>query len=68
MVRQEEGRIRVVGTTACAENRYLARAVKDGGLKREKRFGTTNLKYKHVDGTDRLDLFVDVAAVYQLAN
>ena len=66
VVRKEEGRVRVVGTAAHAENRYVARAVKDGDLKREKTFGTTDLEF--INSEDRLDLFVDVATAYQLMN
>ncbi|KAH8598385.1 heterokaryon incompatibility protein-domain-containing protein [Bisporella sp. PMI_857] len=68
VVREEAGRVRVVGTAASAENRYLAREVKEGGLKREKRFGTRSFKYKSIHRTDRLDLFVDIATAYQLTS
>ncbi|KAH8591242.1 hypothetical protein B0O99DRAFT_519834 [Bisporella sp. PMI_857] len=64
VVRQEEGQVRVIGTAASAESRYLAREIKDSGLKREKRFGTTSFKW--IRRYERLDLFVDVATAYQL--
>jgi Heterokaryon incompatibility protein (HET) len=67
VVRHEEGRVILVGTAAAAENHRIARARKDGDLEDE---GTGEI-FESVDleiitQPDRLDLYVDIATVYQL--
>jgi hypothetical protein len=64
VVRKEEGKVRVIGTGAAAENRYKAKASKEDNINTGKRFGTTNLKF--INSENRLDLYVDIATAYQL--
>ncbi|KIM99916.1 hypothetical protein OIDMADRAFT_166048 [Oidiodendron maius Zn] len=64
IVRQVDGGVKVVGTGCLAENRFVARAATNGGMRKAKIFGTADIKY--IDQRDRLDLFVDLATVYQL--
>ena len=66
IVRQVDGGVKVVGTGGLAENRFVARAATNGGMRKAKMFGTADIKSIHK--TNRLDLFVDLATVYQLIN
>lgn len=68
VVRKEEGKVRVVGTAATAENQYIAREIRDKGGRRQKVFGTTHLDYSldYINDESRLDLYVDIATAYQL--
>jgi hypothetical protein len=64
VVRKEEGKVRVIGTGAAAENRYKAEASKEDDVNTGKRFGTTRLTF--INPENRLDLYVDIATAYQL--